>query len=280
MQLYSRAWAGIAAMLALTVLMTRPAFAADPAEPAPPVVEPVPPPAEPVAPAVIDSNGWAFGFAAYGWASGIKGNLRTLPPLPIVHINFPFDKVLQNLQGAAMAAFEAHYGRLILFTDFIYAQIQPGKTFDIAGFPLGIKLTSTTTTGIAAGGYRFINETQFFADGFLGVRVFYSDNILKLQTGARSIDYGKADTWAMPVVGGRFRYNFTDHIYANIIGFAGGTSMSNNFSWDLFAGVGYQFNPNYQMFAGYRVLKVGYRRDNYVYNVTQSGPVVGLAVRF
>jgi hypothetical protein len=84
----------------------------------------------------------------------------------------------------------------------------------------------------------------------------------------------------LPVAGGRIRYNFTDHIYANLIAFAGGTSAINNFSWDVFSGVGYQFNSNFQMFAGYRILKVGYRRDNYVYNVSQSGPVVGLAVRF
>jgi hypothetical protein len=280
MRFYSRSWAGLAAVPAVTFVLamtTLPLLAAD-------LIEPAPPPAEPAPPTVIDSNGWAFGVAAYGWASGIKGNLRTLPPLPMVHLNYPFDKILQNLQGAAMVSFEAHYDRLILFTDFIYAQIEPGKTFDVTlntiDFPLGVKVKSTSAIGLAAGGYRFINEPQFFIDGFLGVRGFYSDNVLKVQTLGRSIDYGKSDSWGMPVAGGRIRYNFTDHIYANLIAFAGGTSATNNFSWDVFSGVGYQFNPTFQMFAGYRILKVGYRRDNYVYNVTQSGPVVGLAVRF
>lgn len=273
---YFRPLAGLAAALAAAVLAAAPVAAADLAAPPPPI-ESAP---ESAPPPVIDTNGLTFGFALYGWASGLKGNFRTLPPLPEVHINYPFDKVLQDLQGAAMLATELHYGRLMLFTDFIYAQIQPGKTFDIHGFPLGVKLTSTSAVANVSGGYRFIDDPQFFADGFLGVRGFYADNVLKLQGGARSIDYGKSESWAMPVAGGRVRYNFTDHIFANLIGFAGGTSATNNYSWDIFGGIGYQFNPTYTIFAGYRVLKVGYRRDNYIYNVTESGPVVGLAVRF
>jgi hypothetical protein len=61
----------------------------------PPAVAPPPP--------VVEQE-LVFSATLYGWASGISGRMRTLPPLPAVHVNIGFDKVLQNLNGALMAS--------------------------------------------------------------------------------------------------------------------------------------------------------------------------------
>jgi hypothetical protein len=242
---------------------------------------PVQNPLSPEPPPVVD-QGLVFTATLYGWASGISGRVRTLPPLPAVKIDITFDKVLQNLNGAAMGAAELRSGRFLLLTDLIFAKIAPSHEFRIpSGLGLGVKLDSTTLTGLAAAGYRIIDDPRFIVDGFAGVRGFYTDNVLKLDRGALpSISFGKSEAWADPAVGGRVRFNFNENWYASLIGFGGGTSTKSDFFGDLFAGVGYAFNERYAAFAGYRVLKVNYSNGNFLYNVVQHGPVMGLNIRF
>jgi hypothetical protein len=263
--------AGLALVLALPVASR----AADLPPSPPAVVEPLPP-----AP-----SGLEFSLTLYGWASGIYGKVRTLPPLPTVKINLPFDKVLQHLDGGLMGAAELKSGRFLLLTDFIAAKISGGKEFgrSIAGIFLGtgIKVESTTITGLAAAGYRVIDDPRYVVDGFVGVRGFNADNVLTLDfVRLPSINYGKTESWAAPAVGGRVRFGFADNWYFSTIGFVGGTDPKSNYFWDVFSGVGYAFNERYSVFLGYRAMKVDYRNGNFLYNVIQQGPVTGLNIRF
>lgn len=235
--------------------------------------------AEPIA---APDQGLVFTITAYGWASGLSGRARTLPPLPAVKIDVGFDKVLQNLNGAFMTAAELRSGRYILLADFIFAKIAPSKEFDTQRtLGLGVRLDSTSFIGLVAAGYRLIDDPKFFVDGFAGVRGFSLDNILKLDTGAgTSLSFGKSEAWADPALGARVRFNFNESWFASIIGFAGGTSAKSDFFGDVFAGVGYNFGERSSAFAGFRALKVDYARGNYLYNVVQYGPVMGLSFRF
>jgi hypothetical protein len=263
------------ALAGLALALSTGARAADLPAPAPAVVE-LPPPAAP---------GLEFSLTLYGWASGIYGKARTLPPLPTVKINLPFDKVLQHLDGGAMLAAELKSGRFLLLTDFIAAKISGGKEFgrSIAGifFGTGIKVASTTVTGLAAVGYRVIDDPRYIVDGFAGVRGFYADNVLTLDfVRLPSINYGKTENWATPAVGGRVRFSFADNWYFSTIGFVGVADPKSNYFWDVFSGVGYAFNERYSAFLGYRAMKVDYRSGNFIYNVIQQGPVAGLNIRF
>jgi hypothetical protein len=111
----------IATLALLIMCRTVHSYAADLSTPSPQIAEPIPAP----------DQGLVFAVTAYGWASGISGRARTLPPLPAVKIDIGFDKVIQNLNGAFMSAAERRSGRFILFTDFIFAKIAPGKEFAI-----------------------------------------------------------------------------------------------------------------------------------------------------
>jgi hypothetical protein len=205
----------IAALALLILCRAVHSYAADLSTPSPQIAEPIPAP----------DQGLVFAVTVYGWASGLSGRARTLPPLPAVKIDIGFDKVIQNLNGAFMAATELRSGRFILFTDFIFAKIAPSKEFAIPRtLGLGVKLDSTSLIGLAAAGYRIVDDPQFFVDGFAGVRGFSLDNVLKLDTGAGpSVSFGKTETWADPAIGARMRFNFNESWFASVIGFAGGT---------------------------------------------------------
>src|ERR1700759_643802 len=163
-----------AAILALLILGgAEHGYAADLSTPSPQIAEPIAAP----------DQGLVFTVTGYGRASGLSGRARTLPPLPAVKIDIGFDKVLQNLNGAFMTAAELRSGRFILLADFIFAKIAPSKEFDTQRtLGLGVRLDSTSLIGLVAAGYRVIDDPQFFVDGFVGVRGFSLDNILKLDT--------------------------------------------------------------------------------------------------
>ena len=47
-----------------------------------------------------------------------------------------------------------------------------------------------------------------------------------------------------------------------------------------FAGAGYNLNPKIALIFGYRVLDVDYDKNNFVYDMNQRGPILGLGFRF
>jgi hypothetical protein len=228
-------------------------------------------------------NGWVFQATMYGWATTLTGNMRTTPALKEVHVFLPFTKILDHLDGVFMGAVEAKYGRLVFYNDLVYSKIGAAGSFDRQQFSLGLSLSSTFATDIATAGYRLIDDPRFNLDALVGVRGFYTDNTISVLANllrTRAIDYGLVKSWAIPVAGLHARYNFTDKLFATAVGFVGGTSASNNFSWDLFGGVGYTFNDYVSAFAGWRALKVGYRSGNFINNTLMQGPITGLNIRF
>jgi hypothetical protein len=228
-------------------------------------------------------DGWVFQATMYGWATSLSGNLRTTPALKEVHAFLPFTTILNHLDGVFMGAFEAKYGRFVLYNDLVYAKIGAAGNFDRRDFTFGLSLSSTIATDIATAGYRLIDDPRFSVDALAGVRGFYTDNTISVLASLQRthlIDYGLVKSWAIPIVGAHARYNFTDKFFATAAGFVGGTDASSDFSWDLFGGVGYTFNNYVSAFGGWRSLKIGYRKDNFIYNVLLQGPVAGLNIRF
>ena len=45
--------------------------------------------------------------------------------------------------------------------------------------------------------------------------------------------------------------------------------------WNVFGGIRYMFNPHFGLTAGYRILGVDYSRDGFVYDMRQSGLLLG-----
>lgn len=232
--------------------------------------------ATPAAPVVVP--GWTFSVNLYGWAAGLEGKVRTIPPLPAVDVNVSFGDVLENLNVALMGTFEARYDRFILFTDLIYSSLSPDKAFTVAGFPGRATIDSEAFIGLAAVGYRVVDTTNFSLDAFVGLRGFAMSNTITLETAGVSVAYGKSEQWMDGVVGARLRYSLTSQLFAVAMGFVGGGSS--DYQWDVYGGLGYSFSDRWSAFAGYRAMKVDYEKGRFVYDALQHGPLLGVNVRF
>jgi hypothetical protein len=253
-----------AAVLVGTTLAARAADIPSPRqEPAAPV---------PLAPALT------FKGAAYLWATGLEGRMRTLPPLPTVKVDIGFDQVMKNFDGGIMGAGEIGYGRYLLFFDVIASKISPNKTVYPAGVPAGVKVDSASFIGLAAVGYRFVDTDRYSLDGFAGVRGFSTRNTLRVQLLPGTLKLSESEQWADAVIGARFRLNLTPSWYLTTIGFVG--KGASRYEWDVFGGVGYVIDERWSAFAGYRAMKVDYRNGNFIFDALQQGPVLGLTSRF
>ena len=221
---------------------------------------------------------WTFTMAAYLWATGLEGRLRTLPPLPAANVSIGFDQVVKNLDGGIMAAGEAQYGRALLFFDLIASKISPDKTFFPAGFPARITVESGSTIALGAAGYRIVDDPAYSVDGFVGVRGFSVNTKLRVQTLPATLVLSESEQWADAVVGARVKVNFNESFYATLMGFAGGGGS--RYEWDVFGGLGYNFTKSVSGFAGYRAMKVDYRNGTFVFDALQHGPMFGIVSRF
>ncbi|MBX9760718.1 MAG: hypothetical protein K2Y29_18205 [Beijerinckiaceae bacterium] len=238
-----------------------------------------PPPAPAPVPLMTQ---WEFAVSGYVWASGVKGTLGTIPPLPPVDVNVPFSDILKNLGGALMGTFEAKYGRFILFNDFIFTALHPNGARSRDALRLNVSVDSVEVIGLAAAGYRVIDGSNFSLDLFAGVRGFYMDNELTVRVSApgfsKGASYGASKSWVDAVGGIRVRYDFDDKWMVNAIAFAGGGASK--YEWDVYAGAAYKFTSNWAGFLGYRAFKVDYRDGDFIYDVLQHGPVVGVQYRW
>jgi opacity protein-like surface antigen len=225
---------------------------------------------------------WEFSASVYVWALGVRGDLATIPPLPVISVDASFGDILQNLSGALMGTFEVKYGRFILFNDLMYTRVEPDAARSRGPVSVAVNVQSTSLIGLASVGYRVIEGPRFSMDLFAGVRGFRMDNELTVRATVGPFEanrkFGKTNSWLDAVGGMRMRYAFDDRWFATAIGFAGGGASK--YQWDVYAGVGYAFNRNWAAFAGYRGFKVNYQDNGFIYDVLQHGPLVGLQFRW
>ncbi len=232
---------------------------------------------EPAAPMPVPPS-FTFTAAAYLWATGLEGRLRTLPPLPAAKVSIGFDQVMKNFDGGIMGAGELKYDRYLMFFDLIASKISPNKTIYPAGYPAGVKVDSGSFIGLAAGGYRLIDDPAYSLDAFAGIRGFAMKNTLRVQLMPATLKLAESEQWVDGVLGARLKVNLTKSFYATTIGFVG--KGGSRYEWDVFGGLGYAFTDKISAFAGYRAMKVSYRNGNFVYNALQQGPVLGVNASF
>jgi hypothetical protein len=110
----------------------------------------------------------------------------------------------------------------------------------------------------------------------LGVHLFYIDADVKGQLTGQS---GSVQFWApVPTLGLGLRYGITDNLYVK--GTAAGLyAGSYGNYYDLSAEVGYDFNRNFGIFAGYRFWSLDFQWDDNDVDVQMGGLFAGIEVR-
>jgi hypothetical protein len=250
------------------------------------------PSAAPLAAEQLVSDQWQYQLTPYLWFLSLDGDVtvKGVKTSPSVD----FSEIFDNLDIGVMVEGEIRKGRIGIYANVIYAEL--GSTDDIG--PIEIQADATTVWAGAGAYYRLgpfaldpeagLTGPKVVVDPYAGARLTYLDTKLKIRHGGPQVDADQS--WVDPVIGVRTLWPLTEKFSVTALGDIGGFGISgaSEFSWQAAGLVGYRFSllgeDNAKVLAGYRALYQDYKdgdgRNEFKWDMTLHGPVLGLAISF
>lgn len=221
---------------------------------------------------------WQFQVTPYFWMAGLHGTAgignRT------ADVDESFSDVFHALNFFIMGTFEARKGKLVSLTDVEYVSLSddkatPGPLFSNVNANFKLFIFDQEV------GYRVFDDPdkEAFIDVMGGVRVWHVSTELDFGAGilpATTVQGSR--NWVDGVGGLRGKAAVSEKVFVTgKLDLGGGGS---NFSYQLFGAAGYNITPKIALIFGYRVLDVNYNKNNFIYDINQRGPIVGVGFKF
>jgi hypothetical protein len=229
--------------------------------------------------AANSDEAWRFSVSPYLWITGQEGEVATLPPAAPAEIDISFSDVIDSLDLSLMVFLEARKERYGVFSEIFAISVSedvdtPGPFFTGADFEqdfFGLTLGAS---------YALVQSNSSFLDVAAGVRFWFLDTELDLEPGISAV--GKAsekENWEDYIVGVKGRHKINEQWYLNgwgMIAIAGDSDSA----WDVLAGIQYERSSSLHFTAGYRHQEVDYDKDEFLFDVELSGPILGATFRW
>jgi opacity protein-like surface antigen len=236
------------------------------------------------------TNKWQFEITPYFLAAAMNGTVGTGGIS--ADIDMSFNDIWNNLDAGLMGVFEARNGPWIFAVDAVYFRLKDEPTKSWTG-PLG-KVTvkgdveATLTQQVYTGwvGYR-VSDNKLKVDLTGGVRHTIAENDVSIVLnssgnlfpgGTRNMSGRKS--WEDPVIGVRlsepFSKKWSAYGYGDIGGFGGGSDIT----YQFVLGLRWQFSKVVSAKLAYRYLYQDYTDDDFVWDMSYHGPMLGLGFTF
>ncbi len=236
------------------------------------------------------SDGWEFRVTPYLWMVGLDGSLTAKGQEADVDVEF-WD-LLDDVDFAAQARFEAWKGRWGLYLDGTYIKLSMDGGFGPIDADVGVEMA-----GVGIGAlYRVLDkpigvdgQRKLELDMFVGGRWNYLKNEIELKGAGplgADLDFDADVDWFDPGFGPRLTVGLTDKLLGRVLGGIGGFGLedSADFAWFFEADLGYHLKENMILWVGYHILDIDYDEgsgaDKFVFDIQESGMQVGLEFRF
>lgn len=225
---------------------------------------------------------WRWSVTPYVWMTSIEQKAAVNSNLPTVGVEQDFGDIVDQAQFVLMGKFEASNGRLHFIGELSYADIGNAAVIESPNFPnlTAASLGAETFLGTGAVGYRFVDTGNYWIDGIAGFRYTWTktDLSFNLASGG-ALTGGEDENWLDGFVGIRGLVDLDEKWSLTGYGDVGGGGS--NYTWQAYAGVNYELNPNAILFGGYRAYKDEYENDDgYLYSILQRGPIFGATFWF
>jgi hypothetical protein len=231
---------------------------------------------------VIDALDWSQIPAWMSYAEARNGRLSLFNDIVYAKLagSANFAKSVTGRIGAAALA-----GRIE--ADYEQAIVEVGAGYEI--WSTGAAAAGRAALDIIAGGRYWYQNASVSADLAATLAIAGPGGIVDLErSGARVAARSRSIEWVDPFVGARVRYQLSPGRGVNVRGDVGGFGAGSDFSWQLMGTIDWQLlaRPGYTFdaYLGYRALSVDYSKgsgtNQYRFDATQHGPVVGGTLRF
>jgi len=236
---------------------------------------------------VDNNNTWQFEITPYLFGAGMDGTVGMRGVS--ADIDMSFSDIWERLDSAFMVYFSAQKGDWIYALDAIYFKIEDEAASSWQG-PLGNNNTAQLNADMTQQAYalsvgrRVLNQ-QTRVD-VLGVARYTSldaDVKLALTTGNDLLPDGsrsasRKESWWDAAVAVRVLAPIAEHW--DFLGYADIGAGGSDFTYQLLAGVNWQFGKSLSAKFGYRHIYQDYQKDDFKWDMTTSGLYAGLGIKF
>lgn len=235
-----------------------------------------------------ETNDWAFTIAPYLWVASVSAE-ASVPNMGSVSSPGGLDlagmasssvqEFDTKISGGAMLAAGVRYRSFGLLADFNWLRLDT-ESVNTGTLYSSVNLRSDFIYSTAALSYELPLRGKFHAEALAGVRVWNVSTDFEAEGSALpGFESSNNQTWVSGLVGANLRYDLTRHWLLLARGTVGGFSNS-SIQWDVFGGVGYQFNDWCMATLGYRYLHEDYSKDDFTFNAKAHGALLGVVFRF
>ena len=228
----------------------------------------------------IGADKWEVTFTPYLWIAGTKGEIAVPRGDGTLDIDRSFTDTLANLKFVFMGAVDVRKGRFVALTDVIYLTL--GAKAEGVADPQFFEGEVDTSTffGTAAIGYRVVDKGPLFVDLFAGGRYVSLDAEVKLTGPLQTREREAKESNFSGLVGGRVRVPVAKNMGIGLYGDIGSFLGSKDIKWQLMGSVHYEMSRHWQLMLGYRHLEIDHESADLTYDMSLSGPLLGVSYRF
>ncbi|WP_424964601.1 hypothetical protein [Dinoroseobacter sp. S375] len=223
---------------------------------------------------------WRYQISPYLWGASLEGDAGVIPGLPPAEVDLSFSDILDDLEVAAMVVGQARRGDWALQLDLQHVRTRSEGAVGGAGV-VAAKVDATIQSATAQLDYLAYegHGAELWVTG--GLRYWNVETTLTLGAGdPGQVRARGSDSWWDPVVGLRGRMPLGASSYVTGWAYLGGFGTGSDFMTDLFLGAGYDITETVALVGGIRYQSVDRTNRDFIWDVEQAGPVVGLTARF
>ncbi len=193
-----------------------------------------------------------------------------------------------------MADIEVSKGRFGFFVNPLYTRLEDSSSTEIQSQKLSADVTMNMFILEFGVNYLFgpyalggSSLPSVSVRPLIGGRYTYLDNDIDT-TGLKSRSFSGSQDWIDPVIGAHTQWDLTERWNMIFGGTIGGFGVGSHFAWSAIGLVGYRFNFSKSVtgnvLAGYRALYQNYDtgsgRNQFEWDITMYGPILGLSIGF
>ena len=228
------------------------------------------------------TSGPEISLTPYLWTAGLGGDVGFRGQSG--SIDASFGDILKNVKMGFTGAGDIRVGRIVVMSDVAYFRLRTPGTLPVAlDDVFDVEANTRQTTWTMNAGYRLVSTPTTSVDALAGFRLYdFSIDLDLLRAGSdNKATVGEADkTWVDPVGGMRLRQQLSPKVFAAGLFDVGGFGVSSDSTWQVFAGVGYEWRPGLSLVGGYRYQSVDYDQGDALYDIANAGLLLGFGFRF
>ncbi len=210
---------------------------------------------------------WSVTITPYLWAAGLDGNTAAGGVGSEIDTGYSFLS-LDHLDLTLAANLEARKGRWTVLVDGLYVEFS--DAFDRPTVDADAELTGRIFEFSATYPAARIEGLELV----FGMRYVALDSTVQLRPGP----VGSAgESWLDPLVGARFKHDFSDRWSVSLRGDVGGFGVASELTTNLSATFGYRMTDAMTLRFGYRLLQMDFEDGGLVLDAIAQGYAVGLS---